>query len=178
MAHLEQKVYFIKIKSMFPDSFNNTSVVEIGSLNINGTVRDLFTNSKRYVGIDLENGPGVDVVCEGQKFYEPDNTFDTSISSECFEHNPYWEETFVNMHRITKPGGLVTFTCASNGRGEHGTSRSAPECSPFTINAGWEYYKNLNEKDFEKVMKEISFSEYLFEYNKVSHDLYFYGIKA
>jgi hypothetical protein len=39
MAHLEQKVYIKSIKDKFPYYFNNTKVLEIGSLNINGSIR-------------------------------------------------------------------------------------------------------------------------------------------
>jgi len=32
----------------------------------------------------------------------PANSFDCTISVECFEHNPFWLETFVNMLRMTR----------------------------------------------------------------------------
>ncbi len=50
-------------------------------------------------------GPGVDVVSSGHALDFPDETFDVTLSCECFEHNPYWLETFRNMHRMTKAGG-------------------------------------------------------------------------
>jgi len=177
MSHVAQIEYFKKIKDLYPNFFNNGKVLEVGSLNINGTVRDLF-NVEEYVGIDLEEGSCVDIVSAGQDFDYPDNYFDFSISSECFEHNPYWKETFLNMCRMTKSEGLVSFSCAGLGRAEHGTSRTNPQDSPFTINAGWDYYKNLSEDDFnENIDMDDIFSEYLFEYNPAVCDLYFYGIK-
>jgi len=42
----------------------------------------------------------------------------------------------------------VLFTCASTGYREHGTKRSSPESSPLTIEIGWDYYRNLTERDF------------------------------
>lgn len=174
MAHEEQRVFFTETKNMFPQYFNDVSVIEMGSLNINGTVRDFYNNPKMYVGVDLDNGPGVDLVSQGQDVDFPDKSFDVAVSAECFEHNPYWLETFLNMYRLAEL--FVIFTCASDGRPEHGTTRTAPECSPFTIS--WNYYKNLNENDFKNALDiDAMFSEYKFSYNPNSCDLYFWGIK-
>lgn len=174
MAHQEQRDFFNSVKTTFPQFFIDVSVIEIGSLNINGTVRDFFENCKRYVGVDLQEGPCVDLICEGQNVDFPDNEFDVSVSAECFEHNPYWAETFYNMYRMAS--SFVIFTCASDGRPEHGTTRTTPENSPFTLE--WNYYRNLNSADFIKLFDiNAMFKEHKFEYNRVSKDLYFWGIK-
>jgi cyclopropane fatty-acyl-phospholipid synthase-like methyltransferase len=52
------------------------------------------------------------------------NTFDTIISSECFEHDPEYKESFIKIYNMLKPDGLFCFTCASTGRNEHGTRRT------------------------------------------------------
>ena len=153
--------------------FFGVSVIEIGSLNINGTVRDFFQTSD-YLGVDVGPGPGVDLVAEGQNLDFPDGHFDVAISAECFEHNPEWAATFANMHRVSSR--YVVFTCASDGRPEHGTRRSSPDSSPLTLE--WDYYRNLNEQDFRDAFDiESMFVEHEFRYNPTSHDLYFYGIK-
>lgn len=41
-----------------------------------------------------------------QYFIRKHKPYDITISCNCFEHNPYWRETFLNMHRMTKEGGL------------------------------------------------------------------------
>jgi SAM-dependent methyltransferase len=176
MAHQEQFDYTENLRQRFPEFFKEKKVLEIGSLNINGTIKGFFDKCD-YTGVDLEPGYCVDVVCEGQNYDAPDETFDTVFSAECFEHNPYWKETFLNMIRMCKKDGLVFFTCATDGREEHGTSNHKPEDSPFTIQKGWNYYKNLNQSHFEDLNLEQYFSEYGFEVNSHSKDLYFYGIK-
>jgi SAM-dependent methyltransferase len=177
MAHIQQRDFIDKIKRRSPKYFSNQTVLEIGSLNINGTVRDFFENCE-YVGLDVAEGNGVDVVCEGQNYDAPDNSYDVVCSAECFEHNPYWLETFENMIRLCKPGGFVFFTCATEGRPEHGTSRSTPLDSPLTVDQGWEYYRNLNESDFQQFINfDDQFKYYGFEVNDESKDLYFWGIK-
>lgn len=173
MAHHSQFKFFQKVKDKFPQYFKETSIIEMGSLNINGTVRKLFENPVNYVGVDLGEGKDVDVVCRGEDYDGPDKSFDVSISSECFEHNPMWAETFENMYRLTKDNGLITFTCASTGRPEHGTSRTRKADSPFTD----DYYRNLTEQDFKPIVDKLGFKDYYFEYYGGTCDLYFWGIK-
>lgn len=178
MSHNQQRDFVKILSENMPEFFNSARVLEIGALDINGTIRDFF-NTKEYTGLDIGPGNGVDVVCEGQKYDAPDNSFDQVISCEAMEHNPYWVETFKNMVRMCNPGGLVTMTCATTGRREHGTTRSIPEWSPLTRDVGWDYYHNLTENDYRKKIEvDKIFSKYLFAVNWRSYDLYFAGIKC
>ena len=100
------------------------------------------------------------------------------FQNKCFEHNPYWRETFTNMIDHCRPGGLVVMTCATTGRPEHGTQRSLPEDSPLTIANGWNYYKNLTETDFLTAFDlDEWFEEWKFSVNEEACDLYFHGLK-
>ena len=177
MAH-EQQIGFVKLLSReLPHYFNQAKVLEIGSLDITGSVRQCF-KSCDYTGIDVAPGKGVDVVCQGQDFHEADGTFDQVISCEAMEHNPSWRETFANMIRLTRSGGLVVMTCATYGRPEHGTMKTNPEASPLTVEKGWNYYKNLGPSDFLNVFNlEDSFSGFRFWSNWSPKDLYFVGIR-
>jgi ubiquinone/menaquinone biosynthesis C-methylase UbiE len=173
MAHSQQRDFFQSVKNKSPEAFTGVEVLEIGSLNINGTVRDFF-DSTRYIGADVAEGKDVDVVCNGENLDYPDNSFDVAVSAECFEHNPEWVATFRNMWRMSKK--YVMMTCASEGRAEHGTTRSDPGSSPLTL--GWDYYRNLTEKDFRAEFNlDEMFTNYYFQYNPDSCDLYFYGEK-
>jgi SAM-dependent methyltransferase len=150
-------------------------VLEIGSADINGSIRPFFPGSD-YTGVDLSAGPGVDVVASGHELALPDRDVDLALSCECFEHNPLWRETFVNMHRMTKAGGVVLVTCASRGRAEHGTTRTRPNESPGSQSLGWDYYRNLNRGDFERRLDlPALFESHAFFRNDVSDDLYFVG---
>jgi hypothetical protein len=172
MAHYEQRVFFETMRERFPDAFSGASVLEVGSLNINGTVRDFFLHPREYVGVDLLEGPGVDRVCAGQDLDYADGSFDVVVSAECFEHNSEWVATFANMARIS--GRYVFFTCASTGRAEHGTHGSHPGDSPATN----DYYRNLSAQDFRDAFDlSTMFAECEFEFNPRTCDLYFYGVK-
>lgn len=177
MAHPQQLEFLEILAKQMPRYFRDAKVLEIGSLNINGSIRQFFDRCD-YIGIDVAEGRDVDLVCQGQEFDAPDDSFDHVVSCETMEHNPYWKETFANMIRLCRPGGLVTMACATYGRGEHGTSRSSSLDSPLTVNMGWEYYQNLAKKDFTRNFDFSSnFSRFGFWENWNSYDLYCAGIK-
>jgi SAM-dependent methyltransferase len=157
MAHKEQRDFCIKVKEKFPEFFKNKKVLDIGSLDINGSNRDLFENCN-YLGLDVGEGRNVDIVSVGHLFDGPDNYFDTIISTEVFEHDMYYEETIKNIMRMLKPGGLFLFTCAAPGRPEHGTRRQGEWCAPLLlqISEEWaDYYKNLTEDDVRNLTISI-----------------------
>jgi SAM-dependent methyltransferase len=177
MAHKQQHDYVSSLRTKFPKHFFQKKVLEIGSLNINGTNRDFF-NFCDYLGVDVGEGPCVDIVCSGHELDHPEETYDTVLSTECFEHNPHWVETFQNMYRMCKENGMIFMTCATTGRPEHGTTRTSPYDSPLTIGIGWDYYKNLTEQDFrDNFDLDSMFDDYYFEVCTTHPDLYFYGFK-
>jgi len=179
MSHIQQQEYCKKIKQAMPFYFINKIVLDIGSLDINGSNADLFDNCL-YFCLDIGCGRNVDIVSKAHELYLPDNSLDTIISTECFEHDQFYELTLKNTYRMLKPGGFLIFTCATTGRAEHGTRKSTPEDAPLLFGDEWsDYYKNLTENDIRNILNiDKLFSEYRFEVNEESHDLYFWGIKT
>jgi SAM-dependent methyltransferase len=176
MAHKAQYEYVLNLRDKFPSDFRGVDSLCIGSLDINSTSRGmrldlLFTNSS-HIGLDLGEGPGVDIVCSGH-LYNPPRKFDTVYSCECFEHNKYWVETILNMTKLTRPGGLMFFTCATEGRMEHGTVRFDTDSSPFTT----DYYRNITESDVLCEVPEFTtmFDSYEFSIHEGHRDLQFWG---
>ena len=180
MAHGQQHDFYQRVKSKHPRFFRDVKVLDIGSLDINGTTKDLFEHPYYYVGVDLAAGKNVDVICPGH-LYDSGFQFDVVTSSECFEHDMYYARTLSNMVRLLRPGGLMAFTCATEGRPEHGTTRTTPSDAPLlaTIDEKWSnYYKNLNEDDIRSVIDiNNTFSDFEFEIGWEHNDLYFWGIK-
>jgi SAM-dependent methyltransferase len=177
MAHPEQKHFMTSVKEKFPMKFVNCRVLDIGSLDINGNNRYLFLRPE-YIGIDIGAGKNVDRVIRGHEFTD-DKGFDVIISSECFEHDEFWELTINNAIKLLKPNGLFLFSCATTGRPEHGTKRTTPQDSPFTSEIENDYYMNLTEQDVrEKIDIENYFSQHEFIARETwPQDLYFWGIK-
>jgi SAM-dependent methyltransferase len=91
-------------------------ILELGSANVNGSLRDHSMPSTHYVGIDLEAGDGVDiVVAAGELLPVEDETFDLVMASSVFEHDPAFWMTFLEMCRKVKSGGYVYINVPSNG---------------------------------------------------------------
>jgi SAM-dependent methyltransferase len=178
VSHPEQVGYFRAVAAANSSLIAGARLLEVGSYDVNGTVRQIFAGTGDYVGVDLTEGPGVDRVCFGHEVDDADGSFDLTISGECFEHDENWPKTFANMVRLTRPGGLVVFTCASRGRPEHGTTRSDVSLSPGTQAVGSDYYRNLTEADFSDNPLDEWFSDYRFFYLPTSFDLYFAGVRA
>jgi len=194
--HQEQKNYLDKIKQKFPEAFKNRKVLDIGSFDVNGNEKSWFENCD-FTGLDIGPGPGVDVVCSAHEYNKPDGTFDTIISCECWEHNPFYRESILNAIRMLKTGGFFIFTCATTGRPVHGTKSQDEEdrknkktrqgnsaenwiTMPNVSNPNWdnEYYRNVTENDIRELINlEEIFRFYEFEINYNHCDLYFIGIK-
>lgn len=176
MSHPQQRRFLALVDAVFlPRSKEGLRVLEIGSYDVNGSIRKVFAGSS-YTGVDLCEGPGVDLVESGHKVALPDQTFDVTLSMECFEHNQHWGATFANMHRMTKKDGLVIVSCAGRGRLEHGTRRAAPKGSPGTQAIGSDYYKNLRPRDFEALDLAHLFTKW--HVCAIGTDVYFVGWKG
>jgi SAM-dependent methyltransferase len=178
MAHYQQLKFIETVRDFYPKFFDQKKILEIGSWDVSGSIRQFFNNCD-YIGVDVSEGPGVDIVSFGQDLTLPDKNFDLVISCECFEHNPDWIETFKNMYRMLDDEGLFVFTCATYGRREHGTPRRSMNSSLTSVSAGGEYYLNLADNDISSSfkLKEL-FSNYKFFYNPYGRDLYFIGFKS
>lgn len=188
MAHKEQQFYISKIKQRFPEAFRDCKVLDIGAFDVCGNESTYFENCK-FIGLDIGPGPGVDIICPAQDYDAPDNTFDTIISCECWEHNPYYKKSIQNAVRMLKSGGYFIFTCATTGRPVHGVaSLELPskqkykhwKTMPNVIRENWdnEYYKNLTEEDIRDCIDvDLIFAEYEFEIENNHCDLYFWGRK-
>lgn len=91
--------------------------VELGSKDINGSARRLF-QVDRWVGVDLQDGPGVDVVADARN-YHPECAPDLVLCTEVLEHARWPDEIVQNAHRILAPGGALVLTAASPPRAPH-----------------------------------------------------------
>lgn len=173
MAHFEQFFFFDNVKAFLPSYFQGNKVLEIGSLDINGSVRGFFDNCD-YLGIDIGPGPKVDLVCGGEDFPGKAKEYDVVISTEVFEHTEDWDFIFLNMLRLMKRDGILLFSCASWGREQHGTTLCSSAMAPHVATSS-DYYKNLIEEDFRSCIQlDYWFADYAFILDVGC--LYFVGI--
>ena len=130
-------------------------VLEFGSLDINGSVRSLFdelvADGGSYLGIDVQEGPGVDLVADAS-VYTSDRSYDIIVCAEVFEHTPLWPKIVKNAHTLLMPGGMFIATMAGVGRPPH----SAIDENPIRP---WEYYKNVTAGALEQALSAFSRSK-------------------
>lgn len=135
-------------------SHSRGRVLEAGSLNINGSVRDLFPEAAEYIGVDVAEGNGVD--WQGWfADYRDDKLFDVVVSTEMLEHDPFWHTSVQAMIDNLKEGGLLIITAAAPGRPEHGTAQVEPEANPYlSMTKEWhDYYYAIDFVQLEKQLK-------------------------
>jgi SAM-dependent methyltransferase len=107
-------------------------VVEFGSYNVNGTVRDWTEKAGIHYGIDMRDGPGVNHVMRAEEF-DGQEGFDMVICAETLEHADKPSEVIQAAHRSLKPGGVLVLTAAAperephNNNGDHGEEALAGE---------------------------------------------------
>lgn len=94
------------------------SILDVGSMDINGTYRALFKRPGwTYEGCDMEAGPNVDIVLE--KPYDwttiAPERYDVVVSGQSFEHIEYIWITISEIARVLKPGGLACIIAPSSG---------------------------------------------------------------
>lgn len=114
-------------------------VLEIGSRNINGSVRQLFAAAVSYVGLDLVDGDGVDVVADAST-WQTSRTFNTIVCCEVLEHTDVWREIIAKCGELLDAGGSLILTCAGPGRKPHG-AHGGP--------VGSEFYENISVEMLE-----------------------------
>lgn len=144
----------------------NIKVLEFGSLDINGSVRSILQSiSDLYIGVDMQQGAGVDVICNAVDF-DSDTLFDVVVCCEVFEHTPEWRDIINNSYRLMCDGGLFIATMAGEGRFAH----SAIDENPIRE---WEYYANVGAWELNRKLK--MFSQHEIDY--ISNDLRCWAIK-
>lgn len=126
-----------------PATTEQTTVLEFGSRNVNGGIKDLIGDAK-YYGVDIEDGPGVDEVCDARLFNGP---ADIVLCLETLEHCDDLDAFADAIVRNIKPGGIGLMTCASESRSPHSAIDGGP------LRPG-EFYRNVSSKAFKKAVEK------------------------
>ena len=134
---------------------NNLKIVDLGSYNYSGDVREIFSKSHEYIGLDLEKGPNVNIVLDNPyKIPLEENSVDVVISTSCFEHNEMFWLTFNEIQRILKSNGLFYLNAPSNG-----PYHAFPvDCYRFYPDSGKALAKWSNFSGFKNVIMLESFT--------------------
>jgi SAM-dependent methyltransferase len=180
--HQQIADFFMFVRTHMKQYFSGVKLVlDVGSGDVNGNNRQFFDETCTIHGNDVYPGRNVDLIYRTAElpFLQP--TFDTIISSECFQHDPEYVDSLKKIVSILRPGGLFVMSCASTGCKEHGTRKHFPEKSFATkgnLSKWRDYYKALTFEDIRAAIDlDAVFCKYGAYYNSKTQDLYFYGVK-
>lgn len=174
--HPEQQDFVASVRRMNPQFFKNCRVLEVGSRTINGTIRTLFKGCD-YTGIDCNDGPDVDFISLAHE-YETNGKFDTIVSCEAFEHDPFLNESIHNCMMMLRPGGLFVATMAGPKRQEHGTTKTEPKAlSAYRLPHGPdpEFYENVSAEKLRGLLER--WLNPLEVYERMEIDTYAWGLR-
>nr|DAK61502.1 MAG TPA: Methyltransferase domain [Caudoviricetes sp.] len=145
------------------------TVIEIGSRDINGSVRVHFP-SAAWTGLDLHSGPAVDIVCDAID-YEPAQPVDLVVCCEVFEHCESWRDLIRKSFGWLKPSGRLIVTCAGDGREPH----SAIDGGPLRLE---EHYANISTDELAAAMQLAGFERIETASNEHWKDTYAIAVKS
>jgi SAM-dependent methyltransferase len=90
-------------------------IADIGSLDVNGSLRQFAPLGSEYIGLDFAEGRGVDrLLTDPYKLPLQDESVDVVVSSSCVEHSEFFWLAFLEMARVLRPQGLLYLSAPSN----------------------------------------------------------------
>ena len=171
--HIEVMQYLEEVRRDFPSFFSGARVLDVGSLDVNGSNRWAFHDCL-HTGIDLIPGPNVDEVESAIQHAKTHQGFyDVVLCTEVLEHDENAHETMHALLSMLRSYGLLIITCAGPDRPEHGTHRCNPTDSPATL----DHYQNLSQLDFMEAYGNGEMLTFKFQYARGEMDCQFHGIK-
>ena len=142
-----------------------SDVVEIGSRNINGSVRQLFAASASYLATDITGGNGVDQIVDASDASAlPAGSCDTVVCCEVLEHTPV-APIISSAATWLRPGGFLIATMAGEGRAPHSAVDGG------TLRAG-EHYQNVTSEEMITALDAAGLLPIILETNAATADLY------
>jgi len=105
----------MKLMKDFIEKYNvrTGTILDIGSLNLNGSYRALFPNAK-YIGVDIQAGKNVDVIMDSKEWKEIKDA-DFVISGQTLEHVADIPGLIKSVYNAVVPDGIVCFIAPSSG---------------------------------------------------------------
>jgi SAM-dependent methyltransferase len=101
------------------DDIRARAVLEVGALDVNGSLRSHFSAMapQHYIGVDIQAGPGVDRVCDAADLVAAFGpaSYDVVISTELLEHARDWRAVVHNFKGVLRPDGIALITTRSRG---------------------------------------------------------------
>lgn len=116
--HLSSLDKIKKFKENHLDKNKYLKILDIGSLDVNGTYVEIFREPNWiYHGADITAGKNVDIVLKNPYDWHEikTNSYDVVISGQAFEHIEYIWITMLQINRILKLGGIACIVAPADG---------------------------------------------------------------
>jgi hypothetical protein len=152
--------FWKQIEEKFNDFFKE-SIIEFGSYDINGSIRNIIgCNAEEYIGLDWRAGPSVDVVSLAHE-YSPERKFKAIVSASMLEHDPYWKDSLSNMAELLDDEGIMVLSWGTALNPSH-CLKEAPDGKFHSLKAGLviDHLKNLG----------MNIHSFLYEANLPNYD--------
>ena len=105
------------IKNLTEEDVRGKRILEVGSYDVNGSLRGGITAHKpdQYIGVDIEDGPGVDLVCKSEDIVKEfgQESFDIVLSTCTLEHVVNCKRSISQIKNVCKPGGIIVLIVPS-----------------------------------------------------------------
>lgn len=93
------------------DQQGNGELLDVGSYDVNGTYRPIAESlGLSYFGVDMAEGPNVDLVICAYELSSLNRTFDIVLSGQALEHMETPWLAVEEMRKVLKPGGWLILT--------------------------------------------------------------------
>lgn len=116
---MHQSVQDFVARVLTVEHVSGKSVLEVGSFDVNGSVRPHIETlgPSTYLGVDAAPGPRVDQVvdCEQLSNHVGYGAWDVVVSTEMLEHVRDWRACMLQLMYVTRLGGLLLLTTRSPG---------------------------------------------------------------
>ncbi len=156
------KVFFNNYSHFF-SSEDIVTVLDIGSQDVNGSLKGVCPVQFNYIGVDFQEGNNVDVVLDDPyKLPFTDNSVDIVLSSSCFEHSEMFWLVFLEILRVLKPKGLFYLNAPSRGN----VHRFPVDCWRFFPDSGlalavWGKRNNFNCVVSESYIQKFGWQDFV-----------------
>lgn len=115
--HTSSLEHMQDLVSRYLDQSVPLRILDLGSYDVNGSYRHLFANPTwRYIGMDVAEGPNVDVTLRSPYDWPFPNAYaDLIISGQALEHIEFFWMSWLEMVRVLRTKGLIFLITPSRG---------------------------------------------------------------